>query len=89
LSEDDISTFVGAALLDISVVDEDRLSKSILSKLKQETSFQGDYDETATIFINLETDRGTLQFVAYNEHNGYYGHDVRITSKQFSTTVTL
>jgi hypothetical protein len=89
LSEDDIDTFIGGALLDIKVVDEERITKSILNKLKQETSFQGDYDETATIFVNLETSKGTLQFVAYNEHNGYYGHNVRIISKQFSKTVIL
>lgn len=25
-------------------------------------------------FTNFNTDRGTLNFTAYNEHNGYYNH---------------
>ena len=25
-------------------------------------------------FTNFETDRGTLNFTCYNEHNGYYSH---------------
>lgn len=25
-------------------------------------------------FTNFNTDRGTLNFTAYNEHNGYYSH---------------
>jgi hypothetical protein len=39
-------------------------------------------DETSTIFVNIETSRGTLQFIAYNRHNGYYGHKVKIDSIQ-------
>jgi hypothetical protein len=35
-----------------------------------------------TVFINIHTDRGTLQFKAYNSHNGYYGHIVRVHSEQ-------
>lgn len=30
-------------------------------------------------FINFETGKGVLQFVVYNMHNGYYGHDVSIS----------
>lgn len=33
------------------------------------------------MFINVETTNGLLQFVAYNEHNGYYGHEVKLVSK--------
>lgn len=35
----------------------------------------------SAMFINVETTRGLLQFAAYNEHNGYYGHDVLLVSK--------
>ena len=34
--------------------------------------------EGGVMFVNLETDMGTLQFVAYNEHNGYYGHEAKV-----------
>ena len=30
------------------------------------------------LFYTISTNRGNLQFVAYNEHNGYYAHDVVI-----------
>jgi len=30
------------------------------------------------LFYTIATNRGDLQFVAYNEHNGYYAHDVVI-----------
>ena len=31
--------------------------------------------------------RGLLQFAAYNEHNGYYGHGVRLISKYDDKTI--
>jgi hypothetical protein len=34
--------------------------------------------------VNIDTDRGQLQFVAYNEHNGYYGHNAVVVSKQLT-----
>jgi hypothetical protein len=39
-------------------------------------------DEDNAMFVNVETDRGTLQFVLYNSHNGYYGHKARVVSEQ-------
>lgn len=42
------------------------------------------YYEGNTMFVNIDTDRGVLQFVAYNEHNGYYGHSASVTSKQLT-----
>jgi hypothetical protein len=41
------------------------------------------------MFVDIETDRGVLQFVAYNAHNGYYGHKARVQSTQLRHTVTL
>ena len=38
-------------------------------------------DAGSAMFINVETTNGLLQFVAYNEHNGYYGHEVKLVSK--------
>ncbi len=36
------------------------------------------------MFVHLETSEGLLQFVAYNSHNGYYGHDAVLVSKQLN-----
>lgn len=38
--------------------------------------------EGGVMFVNLETDKGTLQFVAYNDHNGYYGHEAKVQCTQ-------
>lgn len=46
-----------------------------------------DLDAGSAMFINVETTKGLLQFVAYNEHNGYYGHDVLLVSKYDDKTV--
>lgn len=40
-----------------------------------------DLDAVSAMFINVETTKGLLQFVAYNEHNGYYVHEVKLVSK--------
>lgn len=36
------------------------------------------------MFVNLETSEGLLQFAAYNSHNGYYGHEAVLISKQLN-----
>lgn len=36
------------------------------------------------VFIDFETSKGKLQFVLYNDHNGYYGHYVTIKSNQLN-----
>lgn len=45
--------------------------------------------EGGVMFVNLETDKGTLQFVAYNEHNGYYGHEAKVQCTQLTHAETL
>ena len=32
---------------------------------------------------------GTLQFTAYNEHNGYYSHDAFVISNQIKYEISL
>jgi hypothetical protein len=67
-SEDDYADYVGADLLEVRTVDADEISLDV-----------GDIPEEAqTCFVNFETSVGTLQFAVYNDHNGYYGHGVRI-----------
>lgn len=72
-SEDDYNDFIGAELLNVVIVD-DALKCAEMDKFSE-------YHDDA-IFVNLETSKGVLQFAVYNSHNGYYGHTVRITSKQ-------
>lgn len=72
-SEDDFGSFIGSELKNVYVTDT-KLG-TIVSNMKE------DLDAGSAMFINVETTRGLLQFVAYNEHNGYYGHKVKLVSK--------
>lgn len=68
---DDPSSFIGAKLKEIEIVDE------ALDKHKVEDIIER-LEEGKIMFINFVTRQGELQFVAYNAHNGYYGHKVKI-----------
>ena len=78
-SEDDFGSFIGSELKNVYVTDSEL--GTIVSNMKE------DLDAGSAMFINVETTRGLLQFAAYNEHNGYYGHDVRLVSKYDDKTV--
>lgn len=69
---DELSDYVGADLLSVKrvTVNDCVENKNLKDMMKQE------YDPTNTMFVNVETSNGLLQFAAYNQHNGYYGHDV-------------
>lgn len=67
-SDDDFSEYIGSELLCVDVVDK---------ALNKKTDI--DIYEGGIIFLNLETSNGTLQFAVYNEHNGYYGHNAKVT----------
>lgn len=71
-SEDNLSDFIGAQLFDVRIVDDALLTHNI-------KEWSGDFGDCG-MFINLITSNGTLQFVMYNEHNGYYGHAVSVQS---------
>lgn len=87
LSEDDIQNFIGARLLDITITDTAlNTQKMTENDLKGESPYV--YDG-GVMFVNLQTDKGVLQFVAYNEHNGYYGHDALVISEQVKHKETL
>jgi len=92
LTEDETAKFVGAELRGISITDTNRSGRRFV------TGWCEDYDESKgdvlldsgeVMFVDIETDRGVLQFVAYNAHNGYYGHDARVSSRQLRHEVTL
>jgi hypothetical protein len=69
---DDFNDFVGADLLSIKrVTVNDCVKQNDLEERMNQK-----YDPAQTMFINIETSNGLLQFAAYNEHNGYYGHFV-------------
>lgn len=74
ISEDDLEEFVGADYLRVQVVDE------ALETVEE----NGDYSGSC-MFVNIETSRGVLQFVAYNDHNGYYGHSAVVIENGVTT----
>lgn len=78
-SEDDFGSFIGSELKNVYVTDSEL--GIIVSNMKE------DLDAGSAMFINVETTRGLLQFAAYNEHNGYYGHEVKLVSKYDDKTV--
>jgi hypothetical protein len=78
--QDNPNDFIGASLVCIDVVD-DCLNKKMLPKYG--------LDEGGMMCVNIETDRGTLQFVAYNAHNGYYGHEAKVVSKSLNHKVDI
>ena len=76
ITEDDLSDYIGSGLISISQTDTAMNTKTI-----DELDLQ---EKLNTMFINFETSNGTFQFVAYNSHNGYYGHDAIIISEQLN-----
>ncbi len=74
VSDDDLGQFINAELRSIVVVDAGLNTKMVEA---------GEYlDEGEIIFVNFDTSEGLFQIACYNAHNGYYGHTVRIVSKQ-------
>lgn len=63
-SEDSFDEYIGAEVLSVDVVDG-----ALNVKTKVELY------EGGCMFVNVNTSKGLLQFVVYNEHNGYYSHD--------------
>ena len=70
MTNDSLDDFIGAEVVDVNLVDE------CLNVEKAPDIYEG-----GIMFVNIETNRGTLQFVAYNEHNGYYGHEAMFEYK--------
>lgn len=75
--------FIGAQLMAVSLTDE-ALNTKIIADHEADSR-----DEGGIMFVNLETDRGKLQFVAYNSHNGYYGHTATVECTQMNHEETL
>lgn len=89
MTNDDIKEFIGAYIFSISLTDTELGTKNITPKCENDDDDDGDDRAKHVMFVNIDTTRGTLQFAAYNEHNGYYGHEVEIKSHQLTHTDTL
>lgn len=77
MSEDNPQEFVGADLIDAYVTDSQLKRGMIEPFLHAEDDRR--YDRNMhLLFVNFDTSKGTLQFVLYNAHNGYYGHLARV-----------
>lgn len=77
-TQDKPTDFVGAEVLEITMTDAG-LKTKLLEELEADT-------ECAMTFCTIKTSVGDLQFTAYNSHNGYYSHEVRIQSTQLNET---
>jgi hypothetical protein len=83
---DNPQDFIGAELRSVSLTD------TALNEAQMKANDLNPNDkwfEGGVMFVNLETDKGTLQFVAYNEHNGYYGHEAKVQCTQLTHAETL
>lgn len=77
--------FIGAVLLDVRTDGE---------SLDGERAIDEDYcdpnpEDRMAMFVDLVTDRGVLQFVAYNEQNGCYCHMASVRSRQLDDDAYL
>lgn len=89
MSEDDTSEFIGARLLSAEVVDTALKVYNVSGAYHNATA--ADREGGGVMFVNLNTSRGVLQFVAYNDHNGYYGHQASVywVKREVVHSVTL
>lgn len=71
-SQDDLSYFLGAELLEVSVTDT-ALNKRVFEGNEHA---DGWLREDECMFVDFSTDKGLFQLAVYNSDNGYYGHDV-------------
>jgi hypothetical protein len=81
MSNDNIKDFIGKKLTGIKITD-----LALNTKKVEEI---GDLESGGMMFVDIETNLGVLQFVAYNSHNGYYGHEARVESKQLNHSENL
>jgi hypothetical protein len=84
MSEDDFTEFIGAELIDIALTDTALKETKLKDRGLEQNSTWIDID---LMFVDLKTTKGVLQFVAYNKHNGYYGHDACVVSRQLNHNV--
>jgi hypothetical protein len=79
-TNDNINDFIGSEFMGISVIDMELKEKQYparMAKILGEKA-EAEGETTDTMFVNITTSIGLLQFVAYNIHNGYYGHNAKV-----------
>ena len=81
-TNDDITDFIGSVIHNIELVDE----ALNVDKLPKYATY---LDAGGIIFVNINTNKGTLQLAVYNGHNGYYSHEVYIISTQLTENTYL
>jgi hypothetical protein len=81
ITNDSTDEFIDSELLNIVIVDSALNDKKI-----EEIEY---LDSGDAMFVNFETSKGLLQIVAYNCHNGYYGHNAVLISKQLNHETCL
>lgn len=81
MTNDSTTEFIGAQLISVSITDT-ALNNKVIEEIES-------VDCGGVMFVNIETDKGLLQFVAYNSHNGYYGHEAVVVSKQLNHSEVL
>lgn len=69
--------FIDAEIYQIFISNDEAENKKVFD-ITDEVKHQM-YDIDAAVFINVMTSKGKMQIVIYNEHNGYYGHEIRYT----------
>ena len=79
---DDVTPFIGAELIGLKITDT--ALKTYSPDEVPACDYGGD-----VMFVDIETNRGVLQFVAYNDHNGYYGHEAIVVSDQLNHSENL
>lgn len=92
MSEDDLNKFINFDLIDIRLTDEMNENIDLKSKVDDYLiDNDGEFDLYCggAMFVDLVTTVGVLQFVAYNEHNGYYGHEACVISTQVKHEIVL
>ena len=70
---DSTDEFLGARVMDVQLTNEALI-----------TSKAPEVYDGGVMFVNILTDRGCLQFVAYNAQNGYYGHTATVRCTQLT-----
>lgn len=84
---DDINDFIGATLVDVYVTDTET-NNYVIPIVRQMEGYIVEEPENI-MFVNLVTNRGNLQLVAYNSHNGYYGSTAVLISNQLAFSDVL
>jgi hypothetical protein len=74
-TENDLNNFIGAEYNSVHI--------------GEVISNREDYDYMVSIEITIDTNKGKMKIQFYNEHNGYYSHDVFIQTEHESKHVSL